>query len=125
MKKIIFVLLLLTITLVACGGQEGGGDDAATAVQSYLQAKVSSDEAAIRSLLCADMEQFAEREILSFQSVQDAQIEGMSCTDTGNGRVACQGKIVALYGTEATEFPLTTYQAVQEDGAWKWCGETA
>jgi hypothetical protein len=37
--------------------------------------------------------------------------------------VQCDGKIVATYGTEDTEFPLTSYRVVQEDGEWKWCGE--
>jgi hypothetical protein len=38
--------------------------------------------------------------------------------------VDCQGKIVALYGAEQTEFPLGAYRIVLEDGQWKWCGET-
>ena len=33
------------------------------------------------------------------------------------------GRIVALYGTEETEFPLVSYRVVEEDGEWKWCGE--
>ena len=124
MKKLIFVLTLLTILLVACGGGESGSGDPAQAVETYLQAKVTSDEATIRGLLCSEMEQFVDREIHTFDSVQDAKIESMACTDAGNGRITCDGTIVALYGTEETEFPLTNYQAVQEDGEWKWCGET-
>ena len=38
-------------------------------------------------------------------------------------RCVAAGKIVALYGAQQTEFPLTTYRVVQEDGEWKWCGE--
>ena len=124
MKKLSFILIVLSISLAACGGGDSGGGDPAQAVETYLQAKVSSDEATIRGLLCSEMEQFVDREIHTFDSVADAQIEGMSCTDTGNGRITCEGTIVALYGTEETEFPLTTYRAVQEDGEWKWCGET-
>ena len=124
MKKFIFILFIVTLSLVSCGGGESGGGDPAQAVEAYLQAKVSSDEATIRSLLCSEMEQFVDREIHTFDSVQDASIEGMACTDAGNGRVTCEGTIIALYGTEETEFPLTNYQAVQEDGEWKWCGET-
>lgn len=124
MKKFIFALIILTLALAACGNGDSGSGDPAQAVETYMQAKITSDEATIRSLLCSEMEQNVEREIMSFSSVNDATIEGMSCTDTGNGRVACEGTIVALYGTEETEFPLTTYRAVQEDGEWKWCGET-
>ncbi len=129
MKKLIWVVLV-TAVFAACGGNSGGGDPAAT-VETYLQAKVESDEATIRSLLCSEMEQFAEREIRTFDSVQDVTIEGMVCTDVGDGesaaasgRVTCTGVIKALYGTEQTEFQLTNYRVVEEDGEWKWCGET-
>ncbi|MCL4264325.1 MAG: hypothetical protein KJ069_13965 [Anaerolineae bacterium] len=122
MKKL-FWIVLFTAVLAACGGNSGGGDPAA-AVESYLQAKVTSDETTIRSLLCAEMEQFAEREIHTFDSVEDVTIEGMACTDAGGGRVTCTGVIKALYGAEQTEFQLTNYRVVQEDGEWKWCGET-
>jgi hypothetical protein len=48
----------------------------------------------------------------------------MACAATGDGAtVSCQGQIVALYGAEQTEFPLTSYRVIQEDGEWKWCGE--
>jgi hypothetical protein len=117
------ILLLTAVLLAACGGTTTTNDPAA-AVENYLQAKVSSDETTIRSLLCADMEQFIDREIHTFDSVQDVSLEGMACTDAGDGRVTCTGKITALYGTEQTDFPLSNYRVVQEDGEWKWCGET-
>lgn len=119
MKKQWVWIWLVTAVLVACGG----GDPAAN-VERYLQAKVEGDETTIRSLLCAEMEQFAEREIHTFDSVQDVTIADMVCTDAGDGRVTCQGEIQALYGTEETVFPLATYRVVEEDGEWKWCGET-
>ena len=124
MKKFVFVLIALTMILIACGGGDSSGGDPAQAVETYLQAKVTTDEATIRSLLCSEMEQFVDREVHTFDGVQDAKIEGLACSDAGNGRVTCEGTIVALYGTEETEFPLTNYKAVQEDGEWKWCGET-
>ncbi len=123
MRKLLFLMILLTAVIAACGGN--GGDDAAGNVEKYLQAKVTGDETVIRSLLCSEMEQFAQREIHTFDSVQDVTIEGMACTNAGDGRVTCQGVIKALYGTEETEFPLTNYKVVQEDGEWKWCGETS
>ncbi len=119
--KILFAFSLLFL-LAACGN--GSDDDPTIAVEAYLQAKVASDDDAIRALLCSDMEQYLERETQTFASVSNASIEEMSCSHTGNGRVACQGAIIALYGSEETVFPLTNYQAVNEDGEWKWCGET-
>jgi hypothetical protein len=117
----LILLALLLATLAACSNA-GAGDPAGT-VEKYLQAKVSSDADTLRSLLCADMESVLEREIHTFDSISDVQIEGMACTFDGDATVNCQGKIVALYGTEETEFPLTSYRVVQEDGEWKWCGE--
>ena len=112
-----FFLLLL---LAACQTT-----DPAVTVENYLQAKVDGDGETIRALLCAEMEANLEREIQTFSSVSGVEIAGMACTfDEAGSKVACDGRIVALYGTEETEFPLTTYRVVQEDGEWKWCGET-
>jgi hypothetical protein len=55
------------------------------------------------------MEAVLERELRTFESVTGAEIEDMACTadpPQGNAaRVACTGRIVALYGTEETTFP--------------------
>jgi hypothetical protein len=106
---------------VACGS--GAGDPAET-VENYLQAKVEGDGEALRGLLCSEMESVLERETRSFESVSGVNIEGMACVfEEATSTVRCDGTIVALYGTEETEFPLTAYRVVQEDGEWRWCGE--
>ncbi len=120
----LLVLLTLTVVLTACSAGASRNDDAAIAVETYLQAKVAGDGDTIQALLCSELEQNLEREKQTFASVTEANVENMACTHTGNGRVACEGNITALYGTEVTDFPLTTYRAVNEDGEWKWCGET-
>ena len=122
MKKTILLSLLLII-LAACAGAAAG--DPAQTVESYLQAKADGDAATIQQLLCSEMESVLEREARAFESVSGVHIEGMACTDDGEGKVSCAGKIVATYGTEDTEFPLTAYRVVQEDGEWKWCGESS
>ncbi|UCC52467.1 MAG: hypothetical protein JSV68_00585 [Anaerolineaceae bacterium] len=123
MKKIVYLALLVLI-LMACGGS-GSGDPSQT-VESYLQAKADADAETIRQLLCSEMEAVLERESRTFESVSDVQIEGMACEQVGESQViTCQGKIVATYGTEDTEFPLASYRVVEEDGEWKWCGEAA
>ena len=129
-KAAIFVLILLILT--ACSG--AGEGDPAEIVESYLQVKVDGDREAIGSLLCSEMEANLERESRSFESVSDVRIDGMACeliSDSNGVKddgvkddvVHCEGKIVALYGAEETEFTLANYRVVQEDGAWKWCGE--
>ena len=117
----LFVLAL--VILAACGGANGGGGDPAKAVADYLTAKVAADEAAMRPLLCSAMEADLAREASSFAGL-GATLENMTCTRDGDANtVTCTGAIVATYGTEESEFPLSSYSVVQEDGAWKWCGE--
>ena len=117
------VLLLPMLLLVSACTSADGADSASAvdAVESYLEAKVSSDEDTIRNLICSELESTIEREVASFASVESS-LEDMSCTSNGNS-VTCTGQIVAVYGTENREFPLSTYQVVQEDGEWRWCGE--
>lgn len=129
MQKLMILLVALAMILVACddgGSDEADSSGASDAVENYLNAKVESDENGIRELICADLESEISRETNSFASVE-ASIEGMSCavegTDGDFTLVTCEGEIVALYGAENRNFPLTTYRTIEEDGAWRWCGE--
>lgn len=127
MRRISLLTLSIIILalLSACGG--GGGDPAA-AVERYLTAKVGRDADTVRALLCSDMEHELERETRAFETVSDARIEGLSCTVAGDDSgdeaiVSCDGRIVASYGLQETEFDLSSYRVVKEDGEWRWCGE--
>jgi hypothetical protein len=120
--KTVLILLLLALLVVACGGE---GDPAET-VERYLQAKVASDQEQIQANLCSEMESLLEREVRTFESVTGVELQDMACQRVGDSDVvSCDGRIVALYGAEETEFPLVSYRVVQEDGEWKWCGEAA
>jgi len=122
MKKIILLILLFTLFLVSC--EAGSAGDPAQTVESYLQAKADGDAETIQQLLCSEMEGVIERESRAFESVSGVRIESMGCSREGESdKVNCTGAIVATYGTEDTEFPLTAYRVVEEDGEWKWCGE--
>lgn len=118
-----YMLLLLVglmAVLVACS--ETAGDPSVT-VERYMLAKVEGNETAIRQLICAELENQVNIEVMSFSSV-DATIENMSCTSTdGSDVVSCTGEIKIDYGDEQNEAALTAYRVVQEDGEWKWCGE--
>ncbi len=121
LRKLLIVLIPLLV-LAACAVT--GTQDPAKTVESYLQAKVNGDAKALRELLCSKMEANLDRESKAFASVTGVHIEGMACQRDGQtDTVRCQGKIVALYGAQQTDFPLVSYRVVQEDGAWKWCGE--
>ncbi len=116
--------LVLLVMLAACGGGEtpGVADPAAT-VERYLTAKVGRDADTVRALLCSEMEADLERETHTFDTVSDARIEGLACEAVDADTVRCDGRIVASYGTEETEFALSSYRVVEEDGEWRWCGE--
>lgn len=117
------VLLLPALAALSIACSSGAGDPA-EAVQQYLEAKVAGDAAAIGRLLCSALESTLDQEVNTFRSVSDVKLDGVSCARVGDSdRVKCDGKITAQYGAEQTEFPLETYRVVEEDGAWKWCGE--
>jgi hypothetical protein len=114
------VIFLLGLLLAGCGG----GNDPAKVVQRYLAGKVAQDEDVVRNLLCSELEGSYEMELYSFASSNDASIEDMACSQRGTSAVVdCTGTIIVSYGEEHSEFPLSAYRVVQEDGEWKWCGE--
>jgi hypothetical protein len=126
--KTLLIVELIVGLLAACGGAQSnapvGDDAAAKAVEAYLTAKVKVDQEGVRRLLCSEKERDLETEATTFLGVDEPKIEGLQCTSLGGDKVKCEGKITAQYGTETNEFPLVTYRVVQEDGEWKWCGET-
>ena len=122
MLKKYLLLGVSLLVLAACA--VGEARDPAKTVEKYLQAKINGDAKTLRPLLCSQMEANLEREAMAFSSVTGVRLDGMACERQGAGdTVRCRGKIVALYGAQQTEFPLTSYRVVQEDGEWKWCGE--
>ena len=124
MRIVTLLILLAALVLLAaaCSDMDIAGDPADT-VEQYITAKVAADGETIASLLCSDLEGNLQRESNSFASVE-ATVEGLSCSRVGDSNmVACEGQIVATYGTEDRTFELATYNVVQEDGEWRWCGE--
>lgn len=137
--RVLIVSVLALLVLAGCGGENptpdpsgdnntpaAASDPAADAVTNYLTSKVSNNDERLRSLLCAEKEADFIMESSSFDSVTEARIENMACASQGEGLVTCTGRIVATYGPEdLVDFELGTYRVVEEDGVWKWCGETA
>ena len=123
-RKFLVVILLMAFVLVGLASCGSGADDPAAAVEAYLEAKAAGDEAALGALLCAEQEVNLQREAHTFDSVTGVELVDMACSYPGSGDiVTCDGKFVALYGSEETEFPLVSYRVVSEDGQWRWCGE--
>jgi hypothetical protein len=113
---------LLCLLLAGCGGESAPLSDPANVALRYMTAKAAGDGETIRSLLCAAREADWEAEAASFGGVQ-ASLRDASCTRQGTGNVVtCTGAIVAVYGLDTTEFPLSSYTMALEDGEYKWCG---
>jgi hypothetical protein len=117
-----FSILLMVLMLVLAACSDVAGDPSDT-VERYITAKAAADGDTIASLLCSELEADLQRESTSFASVE-ATVEGLSCSRVGDTDiVSCEGQIVATYGTEDRTFELGSYNVVQEDGEWRWCGE--
>ena len=122
----IAIIALMGLTLAGCGGggtTTNNDDTAGKVVEQYLQAKIDGKKDTLRDLLCAAQEANLDREAQSFSGVK-AHLDNAICKKDANANtVTCSGAIVAEYNGENTNFPLTKYNVVQEDGQWKWCGE--
>jgi hypothetical protein len=121
---ILFVVLMAAL-LTACSS--GGSQDAAAAVEGYIQAQVDKDLNQMVSLSCGTWEEGARREYESLAALT-VTLDGMDCqavsqTDQ-SASVTCNGKMVFNYGTEVLEVALAdrVYQAVLEGGEWRVCG---
>ncbi len=127
MKRTSLIKLIIMVILLASCGKNGNStsnnSDAGKMVEQYLQAKIDSKRDTLRDLLCSAQEANLDREAQSFSGVK-ARLENATCQkDANTNTVTCSGAIVAEYNGENTNFPLTKYNVVQEDGQWKWCGE--
>jgi hypothetical protein len=123
--KLIILMLTLSILLSACGASASGG--ATTAVEGYITALATKDQAALISNSCADWEDDALIELDSFALVE-VTVDGMSCTEAGTDGektlVDCQGTFQMSYGGEPQELDLSarTYEVIEQGGNWLVCG---
>ena len=121
---IILSMLGLSILLSACSSNSTGAVDA---VEGYVNALASNDEASLSALSCADWESSALTELDSLQAVT-ASLDGFSCqqsgTDGETALVDCEGKMILSYNGEDQELDLSTrtYQVVEDGGNWLVCG---
>lgn len=123
---LLVIVVLTALVLTACGGSDSG-EQAATAVQTYLQALVDKDADTLASVACADWEDDATLELDSFQAVE-TRLDNVVCqasgTDGGSTLVQCQGSIVATYNNEdmALDLSARTYVVANEGGEYRVCG---
>lgn len=126
MKKFILAsLFVLTLAIFLSGCSQSSG--AVQAVDSYYKAILSQNADQLKAVTCADFQEQAQVELDSFQGVK-MELQGYSCKENGKDGeatlVKCDGKIVATYGSDSMDFPLSdrVHQVVNDGGNWKVCG---
>lgn len=123
-SRLLILLPILILSLVGCGS---GKENAAKAVEAYIQALSDKDANRISSLSCADWESSALVEIDSLTAV-GSNVEGLSCQSSGQEGedmlISCTGFLALDYGGEAQQIDLSsrTYIAHLEGGEWRMCG---
>jgi hypothetical protein len=123
MKRAVFVMLTL-LALVLISGCTSQQQDPAAVVLKNLEARTTGNADELRALTCAEREGEVDRMARSFGG-REATLKDAVCTFDGTSTVSCTGSIVVNYeGEDPNELPLGNYSVVQEDGQWKWCGET-
>ena len=123
---LVLSMLSLSILLSACSSS-ANSNGAKDAVEGYVNALASNNEASLSALSCADWESSALTELDSLQAVT-AKLDGFSCqqsgTDGSTALVNCKGKMILSYNGENQELDLSTrtYKVVEQNGNWLVCG---
>jgi hypothetical protein len=126
MRKLVHVLVLVSVLALLLSACSTSSNPAAKAVENYLTALVDKNSDHLSALSCADWKSNALQELNSLQAVK-TRLEGLSCAVTGadgpTTDVVCQGKIIVTNNNEDQQLDLTvrTYQVVQQDGKYLVC----
>lgn len=121
MKHDLLLFVALIVILTACTT-----NDPAQTAQAYFQAVVGDDQERLGDLVCAAQEREARAAAASFRGT-GASLENLQCETIGTDGtyqiVRCLGRIVMNYQGEQRQFALASYRMIQENNAWRWCGE--
>ncbi len=129
MKRVLitFIIFLISTLFLSACGSPSNGDESAIAVESYLNALVNKDGAALSTLSCKDWEAQATMELDSFQAVK-TELENLDCKKTGSEGdmdvVTCAGKINATYNNENMQIDLSKrpFLVKRQGSDWQVCG---
>jgi hypothetical protein len=123
-RWVLVLAFMLVLVLAGCGSQKSGP---VQAVENYYQAITNRNEDLFANSTCADFEEKGRVEYDSFQGVTST-LQDFSCQESGTEGdatlVTCSGKIVATYGNEKMDFPLSgrVHKVTKEAGDWRVCG---
>lgn len=129
MKRPTLLIVALLSSLLSLSGC-ARSNPPTVAVTRYLEAIVEKDPVAAANLSCLDWEEGAYAEASSFETVE-VRLEQISCSVEAAGdqvqMIKCSGDIVANYGGEDQNIPLSarTFYVVREAGEWRMCGYEA
>lgn len=128
MKKSLILFVILMFMIAGCAQETSDPQAPATAIETYLETRISKDSEAFQGTYCADFEFDALTEFDSFGAVE-ATIEEMTCevSKMGDGQatVTCTGSVEVVYDGEnnnTLDLARLPYVATLEDGEWKMCG---
>ncbi len=128
MRKVIsFLIAGLALILAGCGGAGAAGSGAVKAVESYYNAIITQNSDQLNSVTCPEFHEQAQTELDSFQGVK-SELQGFSCKESGKDGdmtlVKCNGKIVATYGSEKMDFPISDrlHKVKNNGGNYQVCG---
>ena len=113
----------LVFVLSACGAAQPV-EQAASSIESYLQARVAGNAEQMIALSCAAWESQARIEASSFQSM-NAALDGVTCavasSTASEALVHCTGRIVTSYNGESREWRMDerAFAAAIEGGEWQ------
>jgi hypothetical protein len=124
-NKILFLFFIIALTLSACGAGDSG---ASQAVEGYITALASKNEAGLLSNSCAEYEDDALLVLDSLELVEVSLADGVACQEVGNDGnitlVNCTATLQMSYAGEPQEldFSNITYEVINENGNWLVCG---
>lgn len=121
MTKTRLLIAACVLMLAGCASETP-----AQVVEAYFRAIIEDQPERLAELSCAAWEADALTAAASFRGT-GAALEDLQCEaageDAGYQIVQCQGRIVVVYQGEQRAFPLSRYRVVQENNAWRMCGE--
>lgn len=102
---------------------EGSPEDV---VYRYLDARTRSSSPDMQELSCGTWKPQALIQSQSFRAM-NAELQHVSCAisdaTADATTVTCEGMIRTTYNGQTREWPLSGFELIQEEGAWRICGE--
>jgi len=127
MKKITFIITLVSLLLAACGTSTGT-EAPEKVVEAYLAALAAGDSAQAVNLSCAAWEASAVDDSAAFEGVEVELVDANCTVESQNDTTAvvtCTGEYLFSYAggeTQSLGLEIRKYALVYEQDSWRMCG---